>query len=75
MLHYETRKRHSKIIAKTFLAHLQREGFTVVAVLCSLHAVLIIVDLREGISRIQDSEKEFVTFLAILSEECTEILH
>ena len=75
MLHDETRERHCKVIAKTLFADLERKSLAVVAILCSFYAILIVVDLRERVSRIENAEKELVTFFTILSEKGAEVLH
>ena len=45
MLNYKTCKRHCKVVTKTFFAHLQRKSLAVVSVLCTFHAIFVVVDI------------------------------
>ena len=58
-----------------FLAHLERKGLAVVAVLCAFHAIFVVVDLGKCISRVEDSEKKLVAFLTVFSKKSAEVLH
>ena len=75
MLNYESCKRNSEVITKTLLTNFERKGLAVVAVLRSLNTILIVVDLRERVSGIQNSEKKLVSLFAVLAEKSAEVLH
>ena len=75
MLHDKACKWHGEVIAKAFFAYFQGERLAVIEVIAALDLVIIIIYMRKGISRIENTEKEFVTFIAIFSKQGAQILH